>query len=105
MNKYGKPDANHADIIRALKRCGVLCHDTKMVGGGFPDIVAWNPRSGIMALLEVKDGDKPPSKQKLTKAEERFHLDWDGAPVFIVRDIYEALTAVGVDVVDASPPF
>ena len=104
MNKYGKPDANHAEIVRILRRCGCMVADTKMVGSGFPDIVAWNPRNNILVMLEIKDGNKPPSKQKLTKAEEQFHADWDGAPVFVVNSSEEAMQVLGL-AVDDPPPF
>jgi hypothetical protein len=45
-------------------------------------------------LLEVKDGAKPPSARKLTKAQIVWHRDWRGM-VHIVNNTTEALTAIG----------
>jgi hypothetical protein len=43
----------------------------------------------------VKDGEKPPSAQKLTQAQEKWHAAHAGFPVFKVASIDEALEAVG----------
>ena len=62
------------------------------MGDGFPDLVV--ARNGINVLVEVKDGSKPPSKQKLTKDQEEFHASWKGwiAVVTCIADV-EALNA------------
>ena len=54
-----------------------------MVGHGFPDGVVGG--YGQTVLIEVKDGEKVPSKQKLTHDEERWHSDFLGW-VEIVRN-------------------
>jgi len=45
-------------------------------------------------LLEVKDGSKPPSAQKLTQQQEEWHRDWRGHRV-VVNSPEAALTAIG----------
>jgi hypothetical protein len=45
-------------------------------------------------LLEVKDGSKPPSAQKLTPQQEEWHRDWRGHRV-VVNSPEAALTAIG----------
>ena len=37
------------------------------------------------------DGTKPPSKRKLTEAEEKFFAEWDGGMLVIVNSVEEAL--------------
>ena len=50
--------------------------DTAAVGKGFPDlVVGWR---GLNFLVEIKDGDKPPSARKLTVDEQAFHDAWGG---------------------------
>jgi hypothetical protein len=46
-------------------------------------------------LLEVKDGSKPPSAQKLTPQQEVWHRDWRGHRV-VVNSPEAALAAIGV---------
>jgi hypothetical protein len=46
---------------------------------------------GYTILMEVKDGDKVPSKRKLTEAEENFFKDWRGGMLVIVNGVEEAL--------------
>jgi hypothetical protein len=41
--------------------------------------------------MEVKDGEKVPSKQKLTPAEEKFHREWTGGTCVIVNSVESAL--------------
>jgi hypothetical protein len=38
-------------------------------------------RFGFTALVEWKDGDKSPSRRKLTPDQERFHAEWQGVIV------------------------
>jgi hypothetical protein len=53
-------------------------------GDGFPDIAVGY--GGVTMLVEIKDGSKSPSRQRLTPAEKLFHRDWAGG-VMIVRDV------------------
>ncbi len=41
------------------------------LGGGVPDLLC--AYRGVWLLVELKDGTKPPSGQKLTQDEERWH--------------------------------
>lgn len=86
-------DSNQPAIVQALRQAGCSVALTHMVGRGFPDVVVG--RQGLSYLLEIKDGDLPPSKRRLTPDEERWHADWDGH-VCIVESIEDALAAVGL---------
>ena len=74
--KYPKVDANQAVIVAFARDCGATVAHTHMVGNGFVDVVVGY--MGINMLWEIKDGDKPPSKRKLTPLEQEFHDNWAG---------------------------
>lgn len=77
MSRFArKVDANHAEVVAALRAVGAWVHDTSRLGGGFPDLFV--SHRGRLFLLEVKDGRKPPSARKLSPAEREFV---DGCPL------------------------
>lgn len=97
MRRAAKVDANHAEIVKALRGvgCGVL--DLSGVGNGCPDLLVHAPTwPHAVALIEVKDCNKPPSARKLTPAQEKFHRAWKG-PLHVVTSPAEALAAVGIE--------
>jgi hypothetical protein len=61
------------------------------IGSGCPDLLVGF--RGKNFLLEVKDGNLPPSKCRLTDDEEEFFRIWRGA-VSLVSDPAEALRLV-----------
>jgi hypothetical protein len=86
---FKRTDSNHAEIIKALRKIPNLSvFSTHEVGKGFPDIVIGY--NGINYLMEIKDGNKPPSARKLTDAEVKFHNDWRGQ-IKIVNNLDEVL--------------
>jgi len=82
--KIARIDSNQPIIVKAFREEGFSVHHTHMVGGGFVDIVVG--RSGINYLVEIKDGEKSPSKRKLTPDEQEFHSEWKGT-IFIVETV------------------
>ena len=95
--KHGRRDANHAEIrdtLRLVPGCRVF--DSGDIGGGFPDLVVGF--MGVIRLLEVKDGQLPKSKRRLTPDERRFHAAWEHLPVHVINSIDEAYTVIGLDV-------
>ena len=88
--KYGKTDANQAEIVEALRGLGYCTvHSLHAVGGGVPDLLVGI--GGRNYLVEVKDGSKPPSARKLTPDQVDWHRDWLGSVhVFDnVRDVVQ----------------
>lgn len=84
-----RTDRNHAEIINALRKIPNLSvFSTHEVGKGFPDIVIGY--KGVNYLIEIKDGNKPPSARKLTEAELQFHFNWRGQ-IKIVNNFDEVL--------------
>jgi Holliday junction resolvase len=88
----GRTDSNQQRIVAALRKLGASVVSTSQVGQGLPDLlVGW---MGVTVLIEIKDGDKPPSARKLT-ADEQYFLDhWKGGPAVVVQDEHEAVNAV-----------
>jgi Holliday junction resolvase len=71
-----RKDANQSKIIKHLKEVGVSVVDLSNVGDGCGDIlVGWKK---VNYLFEIKDGDKPKSKRKLTPAQREFHATFKG---------------------------
>lgn len=87
MRMAARRDANEDQIVSALQACGAYV--TKINDAGRFDLLVWY--RGYTLLLEVKDGRKPPSAQKLTEAEEKFHRDWPGDNLHIVNSVEAAL--------------
>ena len=94
MRLAAKVDANQAEIVKTLRSCGVTVQHLHGVGAGCPDLLVYSPFIRRMLLLEVKDGSLPPSKRRLTSAQQTFHSEWP-ADVHIVSSPDDALRAVG----------
>ena len=91
--KAARVDANQPEIVEALRAVGCTVQHLHTVGKGCPDLLVG--RAGRNFLLEIKDGNKPPSKRKLTADEKEWHQTWTGQ-VIVVNSVDEALEAVGV---------
>jgi hypothetical protein len=93
MRLHARTDDNQREIVDALRSVGASVQLLHTVGKGCPDLLVGF--RGQNFLLEVKDGKKPLSAQALTEDEKRWHLMWGGS-VHTVRDVDEALVAIGV---------
>lgn len=90
--RYGaKIDANQPEVVKALRKAGCTVQHLHAVGAGCPDLLC--AVSGELFLVEVKDGAKVPSAQKLTPDQVTWHDAWQ-APVHIVNSIFGALAVV-----------
>ena len=85
-----KVDQNQSEIVAALRDAGAVVFVSSAVGGGFPDLVVLF--RGVITLLEVKFG----KYATLTMDEQRFFTEFSGGPVYVVRDVDEALKACGI---------
>jgi hypothetical protein len=95
MRRAAKKDANHNDIQDGLLAAGYCVMDLSQSGNGVPDLCVGKPRTeisrGWCCLVEVKDGSKPPSARRLTKAQEEVLKKWDG-PYIVALSLEDALT-------------
>lgn len=89
MRRRAKLDANHGQIVRALELAGCSVQSLAALGGGVPDLLVLC--RGKLSLVEVKDGDKPPSARRLTPLEAEFASRW---PVLVVESVNEAIAKV-----------
>lgn len=76
MRRAAKIDENQKEIVQALRAMGCSVAITSAVGAGFTDLVVGY--RGVNYLVEIKDGSKPPSAQKLTPDQIEFHESWRG---------------------------
>lgn len=94
MRRAAKTDANHGAVVAALRAAGAVVHSLAAVGNGMPDLMVLF--RGQTLVMEVKDGAKIKSKQKLTPAQVEFHRTWIGGPLSVVDGPDAALRALGV---------
>ena len=88
MRRANRVDYNQGVIVESLRKAGAYVKVVTM-GDGVPDLLVGY--KGFTLLLEVKDGDKPPSQRKLTEAEQKFFDEWTGGILAIVESIEDAL--------------
>lgn len=90
--KAARIDANQPRLVALFRKLGASVLHLHTIGRGAPDIlVGVNGKQGRQNLLvEIKDGDKPPSAQKLTAEEQVFHDEWRGQ-VAIIRTEAEVI--------------
>jgi hypothetical protein len=93
VRRAAKVDANQRQVVAALRGAGATVQLLHAVGEGCPDLLVGH--LGANYLLEVKDGSKPPSAQKLTPQQEVWHRDWRGHRV-VVNSPEAALGAIGM---------
>lgn len=87
MRRAARRDANERRVIDALRACGAY---VKQINDeGLADLLVFY--RGHTLILEVKDGDKPPSARALTPAEQKFHDEWPGQNLYIVNSEHDAL--------------
>lgn len=75
-------DSNQVEVVAALRAAGATVLHLHEVADGCPDLLIGI--AGINALIEIKDGHKPPSAQRLTPDQVSFHRTWRGMPVKVV---------------------
>ena len=91
MRRAARTDNNHAAIVKAFRQIGATVQNLHAVGGGCPDVLVGF--RGVNVLVEIKDGAKAASAQRLTAQQFEWHATWAGQ-VCIVNSIEDAVKAV-----------
>lgn len=89
--RAAKIDANQNEIVSALRKIGCSVQILSSVGKGCPDILVGF--RGKNFLIEIKDGNKPPSGQKLTPDQVEWHASWNGQ-VSVANSVEAAIEIV-----------
>lgn len=77
MRRAPRTDANHTEVADAFEAMGCSVWKVKDV----VDLVVGY--GNLSFLVEVKDGKKPPSNQKLTPRAEKFRATWRGGMMLV----------------------
>ena len=94
MRIAAKIDSNQIQVVSALRAAGASVQSLAAVGKGVPDLLVGY--KGQTLLMEVKDGRKPPSAQKLTEDQLTWHGNWKGGALAVVDGPESALRMIGV---------
>lgn len=95
MKRYAfRKDANHNPIESAFRQIGAGVYDAANDNAPYDLILFWR---GQTIFVEIKDGTKAPSRQKLTPKAIEFHdtCTRHGGKVVIVRSVEEAVALLG----------
>lgn len=84
--KYVKRDANHGEIVAALKQFGFSVYDAAHAGRDFPDLVVGF--GGMTYLVEIKSSETAP----LTEGQSEFARTWRGSAVVVLRSRANAVS-------------
>ena len=94
MRRRARTDRNQTEIVEALRAAGASVYSLAAVGDGIPDLLVGH--AGKTALVEIKDGEQPPSKRQLTPDQLDWHAAWRGGTLAVVCDVESALRVLKV---------
>lgn len=93
MRTAARKDANHQEIVEALRQVGAKVKDLAGLPGALDLLVGFR---GQLYWFEIKDGRKMPSQRKLTKEEQAVFDEFDGCPVYKVESVDQAYRILGI---------
>lgn len=82
FSRRHKRDSYHSRAAKMFADYGFSVRDRHRAGGGIPDLAVG--LCNITDEIELKVGDEP-----LTEAQERYHANWRGRPILIMRSYEE----------------
>ena len=104
MRRRAKADANQPEIVKALRQRGATVLMTHQLSSGQTqcglDLLVGS--QGIDQRVEIKDGSKPKSAQKLTPPEQNECDTWKGRPIVILYSVDDAMAMLDKMYMEAS---
>jgi Holliday junction resolvase len=92
MRRASRIDANQDQIVNVLRAYGATVQSLATVGNGCPDLLVGY--QGKTLLMEIKDGNKMPSKKKLNDLQTNWHANWRGGALALVDSPESALRMI-----------
>lgn len=89
-----KVDANHREIVEAMKAVGASIIDTSTLGQGMPDLIVGF--HGKTILMEIKNPKTQYGRKGLNVNQRKWAEGWTGGPLSIVDSVDAALRMLGV---------
>lgn len=93
MRRAAKIDSNQNEIVKALRKLGAFVLITSQLKNAFDILVAYNSK---LYVVEIKDGNKPPSARKLTEGELKCKKGFEsvGVTYHVINSIDEAIELI-----------
>ena len=92
MRRAARTDANHKQIVDALKAYGVSVIDTSKLGAGYPDLTLGHAEQTL--LMEVKNPATAYGRKGLNQNQKTWREKWNGGAYCVVDSIEAAIRAV-----------
>jgi Holliday junction resolvase len=92
MRRASRVDANQDQIVNVLRAYGATVQSLATVGNGCPDLLVGY--QGKTLLMEIKDGNKMPSKKKLNDLQTNWHANWRGGALALVDNPESAIRMI-----------
>lgn len=89
-----RKDVNHSSLKKALEAMGASVCDVYQLPGVLDIIVGYR---GVDVRCEIKDPQQPPSKRKLTDAEQAVFNNWKGRPPVVLETIQDCIDLIEIN--------
>lgn len=93
MRRAAKVDSNQPEIVKVLRTMGATVLLLHQVKNAFDILVGYR---GKLFIMEIKDGNLPPSARKLTTGELKCKIDFErvGVPYNVATSVKEAIEII-----------
>lgn len=91
MRTAARVDSNQKEIVEGLRKIGASVLPTHQLKNAFDILVGFK---GVNYIMEIKDGNKPPSQRKLTPGEQKFKDSWKGGTYHVVESLEQAINII-----------